>query len=323
METAFTELVGCQHPLQQAGMGGTATPDLVVAVALAGALGMLGTPMGGPELLAAQLDDVLGRTAGSAGAIGVNFLMPFLDRAAVEVAAPLVSVAEFFYGEPDSELVDAVHQGGALACWQVGSAEEARRAADVGCDLVVAQGNEAGGHVRGERPLWSLLDDVLDALEIPVVAAGGIGTARAMAAALAGGAAAVRVGTRFVTTYEADAHLEYQQALIDARPEDTVLTTAFSVMWPDAPHRVLASSIEAASSTDAEIIGELPVTDGMVLPVPRWSPFAPTRASTGNLAAMAHYAGTSVSAVRRVQPASEVVAELVYGAAALLGRAPH
>lgn len=304
-------------------MGGTATADLVVAVAGAGALGMLGTPMGGPELLAAQLDDVRRRTAGCNGAIGVNFLMPFLDRTAVEVAAPLVRVAEFFYGEPDPELVDVVHQGGALACWQVGSADEGRRAADAGCDLVVAQGTEAGGHVRGDRPLWSLLDEVLDALEVPVVAAGGIGTARAMAAALAGGAAAVRVGTRFVATVEADAHDEYQQALVGAGPEDTVLTTAFSVMWPDAPHRVLRSSVDAAASADAEVIGEIPVPGGAVLPVPRWSPFAPTRMTSGNLAAMAHYAGTSVRSVHRVAPAAEVVAELVDGAADLLRRAPR
>src|SRR5204863_9454556 len=123
--------------------------------------------------------------------------------------------------------------------WQVGSVDEARAAVDAGCDFIVAQGVEAGGHVRGQIGLLPLLDRVLDVVGVPVVAAGGIGTARAMAAALAAGASAVRVGTRFVASQEADTHPDYAQALIDAGPGDTVLTTTVAVMCPGAPHRVL------------------------------------------------------------------------------------
>ena len=132
-----------------------------------------------------------------------------------------------------------------MAAWQVGDAEEARRAQDAGCDLVVAQGVEAGGHVRGTIALLPLLDAVLDATpDIPVVAAGGIGTPRAMAAALAAGADAVRVGTRFVATEEADTHPEYAQALVDAGPEDTVLTTTFSFMWPEGQERMFIQGVQ-------------------------------------------------------------------------------
>src|SRR5207248_5682729 len=106
-----------------------------------------------------------------------------------------------------------VHAGKALAAWQVGSLEEAQAAVDAGCDFIVAQGVEAGGHVRGRISLLPLLDEVLPVVGIPVVAAGGIGTARAMAAALAAGASAVRVGTRFVAAVESEAHPHYKEAL--------------------------------------------------------------------------------------------------------------
>src|SRR4029079_17846263 len=116
----------------------------------------------------------------------------------VEVAAAKARVVEFFYGDPDASLVRLAHRGGALVRWQIGSCEEARAAVAAGCDFIVAQGVEAGGHVRGRIGLLPLLDEVLTVAPVPVVAAGGIGTARGMAAALAAGAAAVRVGTRFV-----------------------------------------------------------------------------------------------------------------------------
>jgi enoyl-[acyl-carrier protein] reductase II len=96
-----------------------------------------------------------------------------------------------------------------MAFWQVGSRQEAVAAAQAGCDLVVAQGIRAGGHVRGTVGTFPLLEEVLEAVDVPVLAAGGIGTARAMAAALIAGADGVRVGTRFVATPEAGAHPEY------------------------------------------------------------------------------------------------------------------
>ncbi|MBA3655473.1 MAG: nitronate monooxygenase, partial [Actinobacteria bacterium] len=170
LRTAFTELVGCSVPIQQAGMGGVTTVALAAAVADAGGLGMLAMPSG---------EDLAALKAATPGAFGVNFLMPFLDRDAVAGAAESARVVEFFYAPPDPSLVETVLAGGALAAWQVGSADEARQAVDAGCDFVVAQGVEAGGHVRGTTGLLPLLDAVLDAVDVPVVAAGGIGTARA------------------------------------------------------------------------------------------------------------------------------------------------
>jgi NAD(P)H-dependent flavin oxidoreductase YrpB (nitropropane dioxygenase family) len=316
LATRFTELVGCRLPLQQAGMGGVTTPALALAVTEAGGLGMLAGASLPPDALAALLDGLRGQTD---GAFGVNFLMPFVNREAVRAAATRARLVEFFYGDPDPELVELVHAGGALACWQAGSRAEAVAAVRAGCDLIVAQGVEAGGHVRGVTGLLPLLESVLDDVNVPVLAAGGIGTGRAMAAALAAGAAGVRVGTRFVLAAEADAHPAYQDALIAAEPEDTVLTEAFAVRWPDAPHRVLRSCLDAAHAFTGATVGTLQRGDASIA-IPRFATVPPTRATSGEVAAMALYAGESVGAARTVQPAAEIVRELVDEAAALLGR---
>jgi hypothetical protein len=139
----------------------------------------------------------------------------------VELAAGRARLVEFFYDTPDPGLISLVHAGGALAGWQVGSVAEARQAVDAGCDLIIAQGLEAGGHVRGAVGLLPLLAEVLEVVTVPVLAAGGITSARAMAAALAAGAAGVRVGTRFVATQESGAHPDYVAALLAAAAEAT------------------------------------------------------------------------------------------------------
>src|SRR3954449_10578449 len=145
MTSRFTEMVGCALPIQQAPMGGVASaPQLPIAVAAAGGMGMLSAVLQSAEQLVTVLDEL------PAGAIGVNFLVPFLeDRDAVSVAAARMPLVDFFGGEPDPALVALVHAQGAFAEWQVGSVEEARAAVAAGCDLVVAQGIEGGGGGRG------------------------------------------------------------------------------------------------------------------------------------------------------------------------------
>ena len=171
----FTQLVGCRYPLQNAGMG-TSSPGLAYAVAEAGGLGTLSGV--GPSI--EQLEEIVsGPQVPTNGKLAMNFLMPFLDDLAViDVVARHIRLVEFFYGEPQEKCVARVHAGDALASWQVGSVEEARQAVDAGCDLIALQGVEAGGHVRGTRGLFSLLAEVREAVSIPIIAAGGIATAR-------------------------------------------------------------------------------------------------------------------------------------------------
>jgi NAD(P)H-dependent flavin oxidoreductase YrpB (nitropropane dioxygenase family) len=165
--------------------------------------------------------------------------------------------------------------------------------------------------------LLALLDEVLDVVEVPVLAAGGIGSPRAMAAALAAGAAGVRVGTRFVATAESGAHPAYIQALVEASPTDTVITEAFSVMWPDAPHRALRSAAAAVEIFAGETVGEMDLGPTR-LTVPKGAVASPTRDTTGEISAMALYAGESVGRVVRIESARAVVRELADGAERLL-----
>jgi nitronate monooxygenase len=301
----FTELVGCRRPLQLAGMGWVAGPELCAAVSRAGGLGMTALPM----LPAADLEVALGKLAPACDApFGLNILVPFLDPAALEVAARRSPVVEFFYGDPDADLVARARP--ATVLWQIGSVDEARAAVDAGADAVIAQGTEAGGHVRGTVSLLPLLDGVLAAVDVPVIAAGGLSSPRAVAAARAAGADAVRIGTAFLAAAEADIHPDYVAAVLAATGRDTVLTTAFGVMWPDAPHRVLRSSVERATALDRDTVGTVSL-GGHPFPVPRLGPQAATRTFVGDVAATPLYAGEGVGAVRRVRPAAENMDDLL------------
>ena len=249
----------------------------------------------------------------------MNFLVPFLDAGAVRVAARRARILECFFGEPDPAWVREARSEGARVGWQVGSADEAAAAERAGCDYVVAQGTEAGGHVRGVTSLLPLLAEVLERVRVPVLAAGGIATARDLAAVLACGAAGARLGTRFVATRESGAHPDYVESLLRASAGDTCLTEAFSGLWPNAPHRVLRSAIEAARALPDGPVGEVPI-GGRKLPVSRFSVICPSVGSTGHVAAMALYAGESVENIDSVEPAAAIVEELVRGAETLLAR---
>ena len=147
-----------------------------------------------------------------------------------------------FWGDP-GPYVGAIHAGGALHVHTVGSAEEARRAVQAGVDVIVAQGWEAGGRVRGQVATLPLVPAVVDAVApVPVIAAGGVGDGRGLAAVLALGADAAWLGTRFLLACEANVHHDWRARIRAARETSTGHTSAFDGGWPDAPHRVLSNS---------------------------------------------------------------------------------
>src|SRR5947209_7763476 len=295
LQTKFTELLGCTVPLQQAGMGKIASPALAAAVADAGGLGMVsGIGAAPPEYVARILD---GLRRSTSGAFGANFIVDGVRETGkldadflkvLEVAASRAPVVEFFYEQPDRELVEIAHAGDALVSWQVGSGPEAMAAEEAGCDLIVAQGTEAGGHVRGKIGLLALLGEVLPSVKVPVVAAGGIGTGRAMAAALAAGAPAVRVGTRFVAAGGAGTHPGYGGKASAGEAQGTRLTEAFSANWPNAPHRVLRSCVEAVERFQGEFVGETvqPWAPDVRVPVQTRASFVADKTTTGTFDAM-------------------------------------
>lgn len=281
METRFTRLVGCNLPLQLAVLGGVGTTDLAAAVATAGGLGMVPGGVALPDT--------------SVGATGAGFLMPFAPSTDVVAAiARGCRVVEFFYAAPRDDYVRAAHAGGALCSWQVGSVEEAAAAERAGCDFVVAQGTEAGGHVRGVMRRDDILAAVLGAVHVPVIAAGGLSTPEAVARTIGAGADAVRIGTAFVASDECAAHPAYKAALLAATgPQDTVLTRHFDKGWPEAPHRVLRAAL-----TRAEAIGNRSIDP-------------PNNESKGDVSGMAMYAGEGVGKILEVRPASEIARELM------------
>jgi nitronate monooxygenase len=318
IETDFTRLVGCTVPIQLAGMGAIVSPELAAAVSEAGALGQISFVQTDPAVAKQRLERLEQLTRKP---YGVNLLLPYVDPEILLMASRRARVVDFFWGDPDPDLVEQVHAEGALASWQVGSVREAISAEKAGCDFISAQGIEAGGHLRGQLGVLPLLEGVLDAVSVPVLASGGMGSARSIAAVLQAGAAGVRMGTRFIAATESNAHPEYVEALIAAGAEDTVLTTLFEVDCPMCPatHRVVRSALKLAEDLPNRPIGEMDVS-GSSYPIPRFFGFPPTRQMTGRITAMACYAGQSVAAIRGVQPANEIVAELVSGTENLLER---
>jgi nitronate monooxygenase len=314
LSTRFTELVGCEIPIQQAPMGLVSPPRLALAVARAGGVGTVSAPIGAEaQALAAQLDTWMDR---GAGALAVNFITEQVDPAAVAVAGARARIVDFYWNTPHAKLVDAAHEGGALVNWQVGSVSDAVLAVEAGADIVTVQGREAGGHVRGDTPLLPLLTAVLRAVDVPVLAAGGIAEPRALAAVLAGGADGVRIGTRFLATPESGAHPEYVLALLAAGPESTELTDAFAEcpMCATLPRaRALRSAIAAVEAVEGETVGSAGDQ-----PLPPRAGMPPHKDVHGQIHAMALYAGSGVEHVTTVRPAADVVRELAEGAERLL-----
>src|SRR3954463_15927066 len=213
-DTSFCRLVGIDLPIVQAPIGGISTPALADAVSEAGGVGMLSITWRDPNTLRALLRDIRAQTAKP---FAVNLVLNWdpAERLAIalEEDVPIVS---FFWGDP-TPWVDQVHAAGGLVLHTVASAHEARRARDAGVDAVVAQGWEAGGHVRGEVSTLALVPRVVDAVTpLPVVAAGGIADGRGLAAVLTLGAVGGWVGTRFLAAREAEIHPDYRRRILAA-----------------------------------------------------------------------------------------------------------
>jgi nitronate monooxygenase len=315
MRTPLCDLLGIEHPIVQAPMGGPAVPQFAAAVSNAGALGMLALARS-PDAGAA-VRELRGLTQHPFGA---NFGLHLDQHERVDAALDAgLRIVSLFWGDPSS-YAERIHDAGALLLHTVGSAEEAKRAVAAGVDVVVAQGYDAGGHVWGQVGTLALVPAVVDAVTpTPVIAAGGIGDGRGVAAVIALGAQAAWVGTRFLMAEEAPVHEHYRRRLIDADETDALwFPELFDGGWPNAPHRALRNATidawEAAGRPangsrpgEGERVGTRP--DGS--PVERYASVTPVEGMDGDIDAMSLWAGQSVALARRVEPAAAIVAELV------------
>jgi nitronate monooxygenase len=315
VRTPVCELLGIEQPIVQAPM--SAAPQLAAAVSNAGALGMLALTWSTPA------GDVVRETAALTDRpFGGNLILASDQHRRLDEALDAgMRIVSLFWGDP-AGYVEQVQDANGVVLHTVASAEEARRAADSGVDIVVAQGWEAGGHVRSQVATLPLVPAVVDAVApVPVIAAGGIGDARGVAAVLALGAQAAWLGTRFLLAQEIPIHEEYRRRLMDAAETDAQwYANLYEVGWPDAPHRAIRNSTaemwEAAGQPppgsrpgDGDVIAHFASGESIL----RYEPAAPMIGTTGEIEALSLWAGQSVALARQPQPAAEIVAELVSG----------
>jgi nitronate monooxygenase len=318
IQTALCELLGIRYPIIQAPIGGASNSLLVAAVSGAGGLGMLSGTWRSAPLLEKAIREIRARTLNP---FGVNLILSFDIQEQFEVCiSNQVPVISFFWGDP-TPYISRVHDAQALVMHTIGTAAEASNSVNAGVDIVVAQGIEAGGHVRGNIGLAALIPAVVDAVpNIPVIAAGGIVDGRGIASALCLGASGVMLGSRFVMSRESGAHRAYQEAIVAASEEDAVYALdLFDGGWKDAPHRILKNStyIEWEKS-GFQKHGFRPGEDVPVAwlsngePVPRYWSDAPTKdVNLGQPEAMALYCGQGAGLLKSIEGAEEIVLQLM------------
>ena len=315
VRTPVCELLGIEQPIVQAPM--SAVSHLAAAVSNAGALGMLALTWSTPA------GDVVRETAALTDRpFGGNLILDSDQHRRIDEALEAgMRIVSLFWGDP-AEYVEQVHEANGVVLHTVGSAEEARRAVGSGVDVIVAQGWEAGGHVRSQIATLPLVPAVVDAVApVPVIAAGGIGDARGVAAVLALGAQAAWLGTRFLLAEEMPTHEEYRRRVMDAAETDAQwYADLYDVGWPDAPHRALRNSTAemweeagrpplGSRPGEGDVIAHFPSGESIV----RYEPGAPMVGTTGDIEALSLWAGQSVALAKQTQTSAEIVAELVSG----------
>ncbi len=226
LHTPVCDQLGIRYPIVLAGMGGLSLHRLVAAVSNAGGLGVLGGATLGPEELRAEIRRTRELTDRP---FGVDLLAPIPDLIRPHIQVLFEEDVRIFVAglAVPKEFIDEMHQRGILVVVMTGRVRHAQKAVEAGADVVVAQGTEAGGHT-GEIGALALVPQVVDAVRVPVLAAGGIADGRQLVAALALGAQGVVMGTRFIATPEAQAAPSYREAILQATEADTVRTRCYT-----------------------------------------------------------------------------------------------
>lgn len=222
MKTRVTELLGITYPIIQAGMIWAAGSKLAAAAANAGALGLIGAGSMKPELLREHIRKCRTLTSKRFG-VNLPLIRGDVEELAEVIVDEKIDIIFTSSGSP-AKMISRLKANGAIVVHVIASVKHARKAAEAGCDAVVAEGFEAGGHNGiDEITTLCLVPQVIDAITIPVIAAGGIADGRQMLAAMALGAEAVQVGTRFAATIESSAHENYKRSVVAAEDNGTVL----------------------------------------------------------------------------------------------------
>jgi len=308
-------------------MGGVALARLAAAVSEAGGLGTIALGGFTPE---AMLSEISAARALTKKPIAANLLVPFLREGTFKlIANEPIDAVTLFWGDPSEQIPLAKAAGVRRVIWQCGSAAEALEAKRAGADAIIAQGFEAGGHVRGTVTTLALIPEVRDAIgDLPLMAAGGIVDGRGLVAVLALGADGAVFGTRFLASEESSAHAIYKQRLLTAHASDTIYTKLYDVGWPDAAHRVIRTKVveeweRAGCPEPGKRPGEgqqIATTHGRGIEAPlfKYAVSAPADYVEGDIESLPFYAGESVSLVREILPAGDIVRRIADEARAVI-----
>ena len=316
MQTRLTDLLQIEHPVMLAGMGGVSYHRLVSAVSGAGGFGCLGASTMSNEQMVAEIRKVRELTDRP---FGVDLLTAMPGDLVAQVELLIAEGASVFVaglGVP-AEAVDLCHRHGVLVANMCGKVTHARVAVDAGCDLVIAQGTEAGGHT-GQVATMPLVPQLVDAVgdRVPVVAAGGIFDGRGLAAALALGADGVWLGTRFIATPEARTVDGYKDRLLTSAEDGTVITKAYS----GKTMRVLRNGYLAEWEQSGAEVQRFPMQALAAMQEGVFHLGGDDRTEGVDPQRECYPAGQGVGGIDELVPAAELVERIVEEAEAVLAR---
>lgn len=223
LKSRICDLLNIKYPILQGGMAWAATAELAAAVSEAGGLGVIGAGHMPPDALREEIQKVKKATTKPYG-VNVMLMSPFVKEVMQVVVEEKVPVVTTGAGNP-AEYIPALKEIGSKVIPVVASVALAKRLERTGIDALIAEGTESGGHV-GQVTTMALVPQIVDAVSVPVIAAGGIADSRGLVAAFSLGAEAVQIGTRFVASVECTAHENYKQAIVKAKDRSTVLSGA-------------------------------------------------------------------------------------------------
>ncbi|NLC77442.1 MAG: enoyl-[acyl-carrier-protein] reductase FabK [Clostridia bacterium] len=304
LHTELCDLLGIQYPILQGGMAWIANGDLAASVSAAGGLGIIGAGNAPPQVVREEIRKVKEITDQPFG-VNVYYLSPFVEDVVQVVLEERVPVITTGAGNPGKHMA-AFKEKGVKVIPVVSSVALAKRLERAGADAVIAEGMECGGHV-GELTTMALVPQIVDAVSIPVIAAGGIADGRGLVAALALGAKGVQLGTRFVCATESPVHSNYKKAIIAAKDRDTVLTGL-----PGHEVRVLKNKLtreffnlqkQNATMAQYEELGRGRLRLAAV---------------EGDVQMGSVMAGQISAMIQKEEPAAEIIRDLMEGAAAVL-----
>jgi len=319
MKTKLTKLLNIEFPIIQAPIGSATNPVLASEVSNSGGLGMLALSWKSKQ----ECVDIIRETKKlTSKPFGVNLVLAWnQDERVALCISEKVPVISFFWGD-STKYIKKLKQNNIKICQTVSNSKEAIEYSKKGVDVIIAQGWEAGGHVKGNVASSVLIPSISNKVQIPVVASGGFTNGQGLIAAITLGASGISIGTRFLMSNEAHIEDSYSDLISESDENSTTYAkNLFNVGWENAPHRILRNStVKDWEKAGKPEIGKRPNENEIIAydsnnePIIRYSDNNPVKGTKGNLEALALYAGQSAGLITDRIPAKQIVKQIIYEA---------